>query len=114
MMAASHYKLDNMLAIVDYNKLQITGPVETVCNIKPIRDKLEAFGWHVEEADGHNLAEMERVFASIPFKKGKPSIVIAHTIKGKGVSFMENNYVWHHKVPSDSEYSTALDELKLS
>jgi len=114
MMAASHYMLDNMLAIIDYNKLQITGPVETVCNIEPLRDKLEAFGWHVEEVDGHNLAEMEQVFGSIPFKNGKPNMVIAHTIKGKGVSFMEDNYVWHHKVPSDSEYSMALDELKLS
>lgn len=112
MMVASHYGLDNLLAIIDYNKLQITGTVASVCRVEPLRDKMEAFGWEVQETDGHNLSEMEQVFGSIPFKRGKPNMVIAHTIKGKGVSFMENNHVWHHKVPSDSEYSIACDELK--
>ncbi len=113
MMAAGHYGLDNMLAIIDYNKLQITGPVDSVLKVEPLREKIEAFGWEVQETDGHNLAEMEQLFSSIPFKAGKPNLVIAHTVKGKGVSFMENNHVWHHKVPDDNEYATALDELRL-
>ncbi len=113
MMSAGHYGLDNMLAIIDYNKLQITGTVDSVLRVEPLRDKIEAFGWEVQEADGHNLAEMEQVFSSIPFKAGKPNMVIAHTVKGKGISFMENNHVWHHKVPSDSEYSVALNELSI-
>jgi transketolase len=112
-MSAAHYKLDNILAILDYNKLQITGAVDSVCNPEPIRAKLESFGWEVREVDGHNLTEMERVFKQIPFKSGKPNFVIAHTIKGKGVSFMENDYVWHHKVPSDEEYEKAMSELEM-
>ncbi len=112
-MTASHYNLDNLLAIVDYNKLQITGPVQEVYNLEPFRDRMESFGWEVREVDGHNLAEMEKVFSRIPFNKEKPNLVIAHTIKGKGVSFMEDNYKWHHKVPNDKEYDQALNELVL-
>ncbi|HLR25816.1 MAG TPA: transketolase [Fodinibius sp.] len=91
LMAASHYKLDNLVAIVDYNKLQITGPVSNVCNIEPLQEKFESFGWHVREVDGHNLYEMEQLFKSAPFEEDKPSMVIAHTIKGKGISFIEGN-----------------------
>lgn len=113
LMAGAHYKLDNLVAIVDYNKLQITGPVSDVCNVHPLREKFEAFGWHVKEVNGHNLKEMEDLFKSVPFEEGKPNMVIAHTKKGRGVSFMEDNYVWHHKVPSDEQYDQAMEELTL-
>ncbi|MDR8389812.1 transketolase [Aliifodinibius sp. S!AR15-10] len=111
LMAASHYKLDNLVAIVDYNKLQITGPVSNVCNVEPLREKFESFGWHVREVDGHNLDAMEQLFKSAPFEKNKPNMVIAHTTKGKGISFIEGNYKWHHKVPDDEQYEDAIAEL---
>jgi len=112
-MAAAHYKLDNLIAIVDHNKLQITGQVSSVCNVEPLRDKFEAFGWEVNEMDGHDLIEMENVLRSVPFASGKPNMIIAHTKKGRGISFMEDNYVWHHKVPSDEQYEQAMEELTL-
>jgi len=113
LMAGAHYRLDNLIAIVDYNKLQITGPVSDVCNVEPLREKFEAFGWHVIEVDGHDLEEMEKVFKSVPFERGKPNMVIAHTKKGRGISFMEDNYIWHHKVPNDDQYEQAMKELTL-
>src|SRR5699024_7398304 len=100
-------------AIVDYNKLQITGNVEEVCGLEPLRAKFESFGWHVKEVDGHNLTEMELVFRTVPFALNKPSMVIAHTVKVKGISFMENNHKWHHKVPDDLQYQDAITELGL-
>ncbi len=111
LMAAAHYNLDNLVAIVDYNKLQITGPVDNVINIEPLREKFESFGWQVEEVDGHNLDEMEQLFKSAPFQKNKPNMVIAHTMKGKGISFIEGDPKWHHKVPDDEQYEDALAEL---
>lgn len=110
-MAASHYHLDNLVAILDYNKLQITGPVKDVCNSEPIDQKFEAFGWSVKHVDGNNVEELSQTLQSVPFEKGKPSFVIAHTVKGKGISFMENNIKWHHGVPSDEQYSDAQLEL---
>jgi len=110
-MAASHYKLDNLVAILDYNKLQITGATKDVCNSEPIDQKFEAFGWSVKHVDGHDIEALKDTFKSIPFEQEKPSLVIAHTVKGKGVSFMENNIKWHHGVPSDEQYSDAQMEL---
>ena len=111
MMAASHYKLDNLTAIVDRNRLQITGPTEEVCPLEPLAAKFRAFGLAVREVDGHDIAALIKVLSAVPFRKGKPSLVIANTVKGKGVSFMEGQPRWHHGTPSDEEYSQALEEL---
>ncbi|QDH78238.1 transketolase [Echinicola soli] len=110
-MAASHYKLDNLVAILDYNKLQITGAVKDVCNSEPIDQKFEAFGWSVKHVDGNNVEALSETLKSAPFEQGKPSFIIAHTVKGKGISFMENNIKWHHGVPSDEQYAEAQKEL---
>ena len=110
-MIAAHYKLDNLVAILDYNKQQITGGNEEVLNSAPVDEKFEAFGWEVRHVDGHDLEELRNTLKSAPFKKGKPSFVVAHTIKGKGVSFMERNIKWHHGVPSDEQYELAQKEL---
>jgi transketolase len=111
MMAAAHYDLDNLTAIVDRNNLQITGRTEDVCNIEPLKEKLAAFGWTVRTVDGHDIAGLTDVLRAIPFEIGKPNMVIARTVKGKGVSFIENDHRWHHKVPSDEEYEQAQQEL---
>jgi transketolase len=113
-MLAAHYKLDNLCAILDYNKLQITAPNAEVMGLEPIDKKLEAFGWAVRHVDGHNLEELESTFKNLPFEKGKPSFVIAHTIKGKGVSYMEHDVKWHHGVPSEEQYNIAMDELNVA
>jgi transketolase len=110
-LSAAHYKLDNLVAIVDYNKLQITGNTVEVCNTDPIDQKFSAFGWNVQHVDGHDIAAMVDVFGRAPFEKGKPSLIIAHTVKGKGVSFMEGEKKWHHGVPNDELYASAIDEL---
>lgn len=110
-MLAAHYKLDNLCAILDYNKLQITAPNAQVMGLEPIDKKLEAFGWAVKHVDGHNLEELEQTLSSLPFETGKPSFIIAHTTKGKGVSFMENELKWHHGVPSEEQLNQALEEL---
>ncbi|MHB0896469.1 MAG: transketolase [Spirochaetales bacterium] len=111
-MAAAHYSLDNLVAIVDNNKLQISGPVERVMNSAPLKAKYESFGWEVREVDGHDFAELTAAFDAVPWKAGKPNMIIAHTIKGRGFSFMENNASWHHKTPSQDEYRRALLELE--
>jgi transketolase len=110
-MAASHYHLDNLVAIVDRNGLQISGPTEQVNPLEPLADKFRAFGFAVREVDGNDLAALVDVFDRVPFEPGKPNLVLAHTVKGKGVSFMENGAAWHHRVPTDAEYETALSEL---
>jgi transketolase len=110
-LTASHYKLDNLCAIVDKNTLQITGPTANVCNTDPLDEKFESFGWAVKHVDGHNLQELTDTLTSLPFLAGKPSLVIAHTTKGKGISFMENQVKWHHGVPSPEQYDLALTEL---
>lgn len=112
MMFAAHYKLDNLCAILDYNKLQITAPNAEVMGLEPIDKKLEAFGWAVKHVDGHNLEELAETLKSLPFEQGKPSFIIAHTTKGKGVSYMENNLKWHHGVPTQEQYEMAMVELK--
>jgi len=110
-LAAAHYKLDNLCAIIDHNKLQITGPTSEVCNTDPIDAKFESFGWSVRHVDGHNFDELKEIFDTMPFTEGKPSLVIAHTIKGKGISYMENVPKWHHGVPTEKQYEDALSEL---
>lgn len=110
-LTASHYKLDNLCAIIDHNKLQISGKTTDVCNTSPIDKKFESFGWSVKHVDGHDLAQLKTVLNRLPFEEDKPSLIIAHTIKGKGVSYMEDQLNWHHKVPSDEEYLSALQEL---
>jgi len=111
-MAAAHYKLDNLTAILDYNGLQIDGPVEEVMSISPIADKWRAFKWNVIEIDGHNFREILTALVLALEYKGKPTIIIAHTIKGKGVSFMENVVDFHGKAPTQEQMETALCELE--
>jgi len=110
-LTAAHYKLDNLCAIIDHNKLQITGPTAEVCNTDPIDAKFESFGWAVRHVDGHDLDKLKETFDGLPFTEGKPNLVIAHTVKGKGVSYMENVIKWHHGVPSEKQYNEALSEL---
>jgi len=110
-LTAAHYKLDNLCAIIDNNKLQITGTNAEVCDTAPIDTKFESFGWAVKQVDGHDIKALNETFAALPFEKGKPSLIIAHTTKGKGVSFMENNVKWHHGVPDNNQYETAIAEL---
>jgi transketolase len=110
-LAAAHYKLDNLYAILDYNKQQITGSNQEVMNTDSVKDKLETFGWSVQEVDGHDVLALEKVLNNGPFEKGKPNFIIAHTIKGKGISYMEGNLKWHHGVPSPEQYELAQNEL---
>nr|WP_319215637.1 transketolase [uncultured Trichococcus sp.] len=110
-MAAAHYKLDNLTAIIDRNGLQITGRSEDVMGMESLRGKFEAFGWHVIDVkDGNSMAELIEAFEA-PTMTGKPKLIIAHTTKGKGISFAENQPQWHHKVPSNSEFAKAMEEL---
>jgi transketolase len=110
-LTAAHYKLDNLCAIIDCNKLQITGSTADVCNTEPLDAKFESFGWAVRHVDGHDLAALKETFDTLPFNDGRPSLVIAHTTKGKGISYMENGLKWHHGVPNDSQYDEAMTEL---
>lgn len=111
-LSAAHYKLDNLYAILDNNKQQITGSNQEVMNTDSICQKLEAFGWSVREVDGHDLTEMEEALNNGPFESGKPNFIIAHTIKGKGISYMEGVLKWHHGVPSSEQYELALSEFE--
>lgn len=108
---ASHHQLDNLVAIIDYNKIQGFGRTNEVINLEPFVDKWAAFGWEVKEINGHNHSEIEKAFAKLPFEKNKPSIVIANTVKGKGVSFMEDQILWHYRCPDNEEFERALKEL---
>jgi transketolase len=110
-LSASHYKLDNLCAIVDKNSLQITAATTDVMNTDPLDEKWKAFGWAVKEINGNDIDELKAAFAALPFEKGKPSVIIAHTTKGKGVSYMENEVKWHHGVPDKEQYEQAIAEL---
>ena len=109
-MAAAHYGLGNLTAIVDCNTLQITGRTRDVCSNEPLDAKFGAFGWDVQSVDGHDLTALADVL-SRPAQPNKPRLVIAHTIKGRGVSFMEDVGKWHHGVPNDAEYAQAIAEI---
>ena len=109
-MSATHYGLQNLTAIVDHNTLQITGRTREVCSNEPLDQKFTAFGWNVRVVDGHDLAALTQVLLAPP-ATAMPTAVIAHTVKGKGVSFMEDVGKWHHGVPSDAEYRLALEQI---
>lgn len=112
-MFGKFHKLDNFVAIIDYNKLQSDDYCENITALAPLAEKWKAFGWHVIEIDGHDFVQLENAFEECSKHKGNPSIIIAHTIKGKGVSFMENNPHWHgSKGPSDKELALAIQELE--
>lgn len=110
-MAASQYKLDNLVGIIDRNRLQITGSTNDVMSNEPLDKKWESFGWDVVEVDGNDVAALVKVFNDIPASTGKPTMILANTIKGKGVSFAENVASWHHHVPNKDEYEQAMNEL---
>ena len=111
-MAAAHFKLDSLVAIVDNNGLQISGCNCDVMNLEPLNKKWAAFGWHVIEVDGHDFSQLLDAFEQAKLVKGQPTVIIAHTIKGKGVSFMENNADFHGKAPTAAEVAIALKELE--
>jgi len=111
-LAASHYKLDNLTVIIDRNGLQITGSTEKVNPLEPLADKFRAFGYAVQEVDGNDTQALMDVFSRTPFETDKPNLVLAHTVKGKGISFIENAAKWHHRVPTDEEYAIAQRELQ--
>lgn len=108
---APQHRLDNLVAIVDYNKIQALGTTKEVMDLEPFAEKWRAFGWSVQEVDGHDLKAIEECLLQVPFDPGRPSCVIAHTVKGKGVSFMENSLLWHYRTPQGDEYAAALREL---
>lgn len=111
-MAAAHFRCDNLCAILDYNGYQIDGKVKDIMNLEPLTEKWQAFGWHTINIDGHNIAEILDAFEQAKAIKGKPAIIIAKTIKGKGVSFMENVVDFHGRAPTEEEAKKALEELK--
>ncbi|MBI4063354.1 MAG: transketolase [Elusimicrobia bacterium] len=108
---APHHRLDNLVAIIDYNKIQSLGRVDEILNLEPFGAKWESFGWSVREIDGHDFNQIESTLSSVPFEPGKPSCIVAHTVKGKGVGFMENTVLWHYRSPNDEEMRQALSEL---
>ncbi len=110
-MSAAHHKLDNLCAIVDYNKVQENGPTNEIKNLEPLAKKWESFGWHVLELDGHNIEALVGALDEFKNIQGKPTVIIAHTIKGKGVSFMEGKSGWHGKAPNKEQLTAALKEL---
>lgn len=109
---APHHQLGNLVAIVDYNKIQSLGRVDQVMALEPFADKWRAFGWAVREVDGHDIDAVSRLFADLPFEPDRPNCVIAHTVKGKGVSFMEDDLLWHYRTPRGEEFDRALEELE--
>lgn len=113
-MSAAHYKLDNLVAIIDNNKFQSSGPTERVLSLGSLAKKWQAFGWKIREIDGHDIEQIMHTLQDVPFKKNCPSVVIAHTVKGKGVSFIENNNIWHTKLPDAEELKGAYAELQQS
>jgi transketolase len=110
-MFAAHHRLEQLVAVIDYNKIQSLAPVSETLALEPFADKWRAFGWGVAEIDGHDHAALRSTFAALPVTQGKPTCVIAHTIKGKGVSFMEHAVLWHYRNAQDDEYAAAIAEL---
>lgn len=110
-MFAAHHKLENLVAIIDYNKLQSLTTVDQTLRIEPLADKLTAFGWSVREVDGHDHDALFAALNTVPWSPGKPSVLIAHTTKGKGLGFMENQVEWHYRSPNDEQLAAALTEL---
>lgn len=110
-MAGSHYRLDNLVGIVDNNGLQISGRVDEVMGLSPLAERWASFGWTVEELDGHDIAQLAEVLDRLPATSGAPTLILAHTTKGKGVSYIENQAAWHHKVPTRGQFDLAMAEL---
>lgn len=108
---AAHHKLNNLIAIVDYNKIQSLGPVAETIGLEPFVDKWKSFGWNVLEVDGHNHQEIKNALMSVSDKLKQPTVIIANTIKGNGISFMENSVLWHYRTPQGEEYINAIKEL---
>jgi transketolase len=111
-MAAPFHKLDNIVAIVDYNGIQLDGFVKDIMDVAPLAEKWRAFGWHTMEIDGHDIPAIQKALHEAEATKGKPSCIVAHTVKGKGVSFMENNPKFHGTAPTAEEEKLALQELQ--
>lgn len=111
-MFAPRHTLENLVAIIDFNRWQATGRSEEVMALSPLREKWEAFGWSAYETDGHDVGALIRLLSNIPDGTGKPVAIVAHTVKGKGVSFMEDDNNWHYRIPNDEEVKTALRELR--
>ena len=111
---AGHHQLDNMAVIVDYNKIQSLGRVEEVLELEPFADKWSAFKWAVCEIDGHDFDDIQSALTNLPLESGKPSCIIAHTVKGKGVSFMEDKLLWHYRSPNAEDFELAVSELEAS
>jgi transketolase len=109
---AAHHRLDNLVVIIDYNKIQSLAPVAETIALEPFAEKWRAFNWAVREVDGHDHDALKLVLSDLPFVPGRPSVLIAHTTKGKGVSFMENTVLWHYRVARGTEFEGALRELK--
>jgi transketolase len=107
---AAHHQLENLVAIIDYNKLQGFGATKDVLNLDPLADKWKAFNWAVREIDGHDLNEVHDAMTKTPIERGRPTVIIAHTVKGKGVAFMENQLAWHYKSPSVEQLRQALGD----
>jgi transketolase len=108
---APHHRLDNLIALVDYNKIQSLGTVKEVLDLHPLAEKFRAFGWAVKEIDGHDHQAIRSALATLPFEPGKPSCLVAHTIKGKGVDFMEDKLLWHYRTPNAEQVKNALGQL---
>ena len=111
-MAAAQHQLDNLVLIIDRNRFQMVDRTERIIGLEPLADKWRAFGWSVQEINGHDHAEIMRTLSAIPFEAGKPNCVLAYTHKGEGVSFIKDRAGWHHRVPTEEELSTALEELR--
>ena len=111
-MFARQHNLDNLIAIIDYNKIQAFGRTKDVIDLEPFKEKWRSFGWGVKEVDGHNINRMIDILSGVPFSKGRPSVLIAHTIKGKGISFMENQLAWHYRSPDEFHLAQGLKELR--
>jgi transketolase len=109
---APHHALDNLVAIIDFNKIQSLAPVAETLALEPLREKWESFNWAVIEVDGHDHSKLASVFDGLPAQAGRPTAIIAHTVKGKGVSFMENTVLWHYRIARGEEFDRALQELE--
>ena len=111
-MSAAQFGLNGLTAVIDSNKYESLGRVSEIMNIEPLGDKLRSFGWSVREIDGHDMGQIVDALERVPFESGKPSAIIANTVKGKGVSFMENVPMWHFRAPNDQEAKIAFSELE--
>lgn len=113
-MFAPHHKLDNLTAIIDYNKIQAMDLLDNIVSLGAMADKWKAFGWEVTEVCGHDISQLQSAFKTLPFSAGKPNLIIADTIKGKGISFMEHSPIWHYRMHNDEEMKIACNELGIT